>query len=186
MNKIFTNSSGTTAKSYQFGKDGLVVYSEAATNQQSQQILKRYLKVRDPNGNRPDEKIAYISSLVIQSCQLNGNNTVTFTLNTGESFTINSTVNTGTVSGPASSKIGDVAIFSTTTGNAIKDSNSCITNTLENIDAIADALNNENGAVRSEIAQTVENSADLPTAMAVIDYVGTLSDALKRRLDGNL
>lgn len=186
MSKIFTNTSGTTAKSYQFGKDGLKVYTQAAVDTQSEKVLNRYLKVNDPLSTENDETIAYISSIVVQSCTINGNNTVTFTLNTGESFTVSSALNSDSVHGPSASNIGNVAVFDSTDGKSIADSNSCITNKIENIDNIAAALNDSNGSVRSEIAENVKNSTDLPTAMAVIDYVGTLSEALQRRLNGTL
>lgn len=158
----FYNMSGTTAKAFTVGPNGVQLASSAVVNGKQFLTVKNQL---DKDGNplkiayENDIYDAFIQSSDILSLTYSGNN-LTVSLRNGNSVVIGS----GTVQGPDSATDGGIAIFNGTSGKQIADSGAKIVDTID-----GDAP-----------------TKDVPSVNAVVGFVGAFSDALKLRLEGKI
>lgn len=167
----YSNLSGTTMKSFKIGPNGVSLTSTAVTNGSG--TIKRFLKTNQKDNDK-ELYLAYTDSTepiydtFIKSSEISSfsytDSKILFRLRTGEEIELLQT--TGDVKGPSSSLDSSIALFDGTDGKKIKDSATTIS---------------------SDISTDTETSnGTVPTTGAVIGYVGVLSDALKKRLEGNL
>lgn len=163
------NSNGTTKRTFKLGPDGLKLISKEVTNATGD--LERYrLYVKDGSSEDPN-KVLYDTdipaSAVISTTYSEDNETVTFILKDNTKITLPTVAHDlGGVKGPDSSVALDIAIYSDTTGQVLADSGSKIVTTIEEDDESI--------------------SSKIPNNKAVVDYVGTFSDALLARLKGKI
>lgn len=165
----YSNLSGTTMKSFKIGPNGVSLTSTAVTNGES--VARKYLKTNQKDGDK-ELYLAYtdtadpIYDTFIKSSDIASfsysENKLKIMLRNGSSIDILQ----DSIIGPNSSVDGAIALFNGTSGKQLKDSEKTISNTI-----------NEEAATNDNI---------VPTTSAVLGYVGTLSDALKKRLEGKI
>lgn len=165
----FTNSSGTINKSFKIGPNGVSLTSKAIQNGN----ISKYLLTNQKDGDK-EIYLAYTDSpnpiydTFIKSSDISSfsyiGNSLNIELRNGTTIVLNQTV--GDVVGPDSSNDSSIVLFNGTDGKKIKDSNKTISDSIDDSDT--NKINK------------------IPTSNAVIDYVGVLSDALKKRLDGKI
>ena len=163
------NSNGTIKRTFKLGPDGLKLISKEILN--STGSLERYRLYIKDNLSEDPNKVLYDtdipSSAIISSTYSENNETVTFLLKDQTTITLPTIAHDlGGIKGPDTSVALDIAVFSDTTGKILSDGGAKIT----------DAIDSEDANITSKV----------PNNKAVVDYVGTFSDALLARLKGQI
>ena len=159
---LYSNINGTIDPSFKIGKDGITILNKAV--QSGQDTVKR-LAIHDPT-SATDETIAYKSEIpskyIKEITQDQTTGTATIVMNDGSTIVLNS----GSISGPKATVVGDLAVFGSTDGRKLDDSSTSISK-----DMADDKL---------------DKDKTVPTTSAVLSYVGKLESLLEARLNGNL
>ena len=167
----FYNMSGTSEKTFKIGPNGVSLTSKEIVSGESAAIKYLITNQKDADGNelrlayeKTTEPIydTFIKSSDVSTIQYTDSQ-VKFVLRNGNVIILNQ--NFGDVKGPNSSTDNAIALFDGTSGKQLKDSGAAIAN---------------------QITDTNADSTDVATINAVVGYVGTLSEALKKRLEGSL